>query len=75
MVNKKAPEGDSGAFFNKTQSKKLLLCFFPVSFSNKGGQVAAVSGFCFESIAFAAFITIGNEFGNFSGDFLLVLTL
>ena len=54
---------------------QLLVGFVPDLFFNESGQVAAVFGFAFESIAGAAAFGVGDTFGDFGGYRFFVLDI
>ena len=55
--------------------QQLLVGFVPDFFFDKSGQVAAVFGFAFESIADTAAFGVGNAFGDLGGHRFFVLDI
>lgn len=53
----------------------LLVGFVPDFFFDESGQVAAVFGFAFESVADAAAFGVGNAFGDLGGHRFFVLDI
>ena len=57
-------------FYTKAQ---LLVGFVPDFFFDESGQVTAIFGFAFESIAGAAAFGVGDTFGDLGGNRFFVL--